>query len=395
MIKLLKNVKIYSPDPLAETEILLIGDKIGAIGTNLEPVVPGVNVEIIDCEGKVALPGFIDSHVHLLGGGGEGGYHTRTPEATLTSLSAAGVTTVVGCLGTDGITRNMVSLLAKARGLQTEGLTTYIYTGSYHIPVTTITGSIMSDLLIVDKVIGVGEIAISDHRSSQPTFDEFARVVADVRVGGMLSGKAGIINVHLGDGVRKLEMIERLIKETEIPAYQFLPTHTNRNNELFEQAMKYALGGGFIDLTGIENPSFWEKEYGEVIVSKAIRHLFEAGVNRSNFTISSDAQGSLPLFNEDKEFIGLDVGNASCLLNNLRDCVQTEGVPIEFAFRALTSNPAAILKLPQKGQISVGRDADICLLDPEKLTIDTVIAMGKTLVKDGKPIVFGTFEKAN
>ena len=72
-----------------------------------------------------------------IGGGGEGGFSTRTPEATLSDLTTAGVTTVVGTLGTDGIARDMNALLAKARGLEEEGITTYIYTGSYRLPLRT------------------------------------------------------------------------------------------------------------------------------------------------------------------------------------------------------------------------------------------------------------------
>lgn len=194
----------------------------------------------IDGRGKAAVPGFIDCHFHILGGGGEGGFQNRTPEVTLSQLTTAGVTTVVGCLGTDGEGRDMVALISKARGLEAEGITTFVYEGSYRLPVKTVSNSLIRDFLTIDKVIGIGEIAISDHRSSQPSFEEFTRAVADARVGGMLSGKAGIINVHLGGGKRKLELIERTIAETEIPITQFLPTHANRTEELFEACLQFA-----------------------------------------------------------------------------------------------------------------------------------------------------------
>ena len=75
---------------------------------------------------------------------------------------------MVGCLGTDGVCRDLKALLAKARSLEEEGISTYIYSGSYEIPVNTITNSCKSDLMLIDKIIGIGEVAISDHRSSQP-----------------------------------------------------------------------------------------------------------------------------------------------------------------------------------------------------------------------------------
>ncbi len=393
MIKIIKNIKVYAPEYMGVQDVLLVNDKIAAVGNDIRAEFNApVEVIEIDGSGKILVPGFIDSHVHLLGGGGEGGFATRTPEATLTGLTTAGVTTVVGCLGTDGVARDMSALLAKARGLQEEGVTTYIYTGSYRIPVKTITGDIMKDIMSVDKIVGIGEIAVSDHRSSQPTFEEFCRAISEARVGGMLSGKAGIINIHLGDGKRKLELLQRAVDETEIPITQFLPTHINRNEELFKDCIEFAKRGGFVDFTGSEDPEFWEKQDGEVRFSKGLRRLLESGVSQDNFTLSSDAQGSLPIFNEKKEFVGIGVGKSTCLLKSIKDAVFTENLPLETVIRAVTSNPAKVLKLKNKGKIQRDMDADLCLLDESTLDIDTVIAKGRIMVQNKQPVVFGTFE---
>ena len=392
MIKLIKNAEVYAPDYLGKKDVLLIGDKIAAIDNNISLKLNGlVKVTEIDGEWKKLVPGFIDSHVHLLGGGGEGGYATRTPEATLSGLTTSGVTTVVGTLGTDGVTRDLISLLAKAKGLEEEGITAYIYAGSYRLPLKTITGEIMKDIMVIDKIIGIGEVAISDHRSSQPTFEEFLRAVSDARVAGMLSGKAGIINIHLGDGKRKIDMIRRAVDETEIPVTQFLPTHINRSPELFEECVLYAKDGGYVDFTGSEDPDFWEETDGEVRFSKGLKRLLDEGVNINNFTLSSDGQGSLPMFNEKKEFVGLGVGKSTCLIKAIKECVFKEEIPLEIAIRAITSNPAKILKLNKKGKIEVNMDADLCLLD-ENLDVDTVIAKGKIMVENKKAVVFGMFE---
>lgn len=87
-----------------------------------------------------------------------------------------GITTVVGLLGTDGIAREMTSLLAKVKGLKEKGITAYAYTGSYQIPVCTVTGNITKDIMLIEEIIGTGEVALSDHRSGQPSFDEFAKL---------------------------------------------------------------------------------------------------------------------------------------------------------------------------------------------------------------------------
>lgn len=391
MISIIKNAKVYAPEYLGVKDIVIAGDKIHSIGENLEiPNNDGLNINVIDGSGKILTPGFIDNHVHIIGGGGEGGFKTRTPEIKLTDITTAGVTTVVGCLGTDGIARNMMSLLAKARGLEEEGITAFIYTGSYQVPVTTITGDVTKDIMAIDKIIGVGEIAVSDHRSSQPTLDELKRLTAEARVAGILSGKAGVVNIHVGDGKDKIDCLFEIVKKTEIPFTQFIPTHMNRSEELFLQSMEYGIAGGYIDFTTSTDPSFWED--GEVKVSKALKRCYEAGVPDTNITLSSDGQGSLPMFNEKKEYIGLGVGKVTSLFEEVRDAVLVENLPLERVLKTITSNSAAALKLKNKGNIKAGLDADLVLLDEETLTVDTVIAKGKIMIENKEIKVFGTFE---
>lgn len=182
MIKLIKNAEVYAPQYLGRRDVLIAADKICKIGEVIEssPIIS----EEIDATGKILFPGFIDSHVHIAGGGGEIGFGSRTPEIMLSDIINAGVTTVIGILGTDGITRSTQNLLAKAKSLEEEGITSFINLGSYHIPIKTLTGSIEEDIVFIDKIIGVGEIAISDHRSSQPSFEEISRIVSQAKLGG-------------------------------------------------------------------------------------------------------------------------------------------------------------------------------------------------------------------
>ena len=394
MVTIIRNAKVYQPEYAGVKDILILGDRIAAVGEHLRADFGGsLEVQEINGEDMAAVPGFIDSHEHILGGGGEGGFHTRTPEASLGDLVRNGITTVVGCIGTDGVGRDMAALLAKAHALENEGITTYAYTGSYQVPVHTLTDSLMKDIMMLDKVIGVGEVAVSDHRSSQPTFEEFARIAADARVAGMLSGKAGIVNVHLGDSERRLDLIRRVIHDTEIPASQFLPTHVNRNEALFEECLDFATEGGTIDFTGNEDIDYWETICDEVRVCRGIRRLLERGISSDRFTISSDGQGSMPVFNAQGEYQGIGVGKASCLLKEVRECVQKEDIPLETAIKGITCNPASILKLDRKGRIKEGFDADICLLEEGTLKLNTVIAKWQVMVKDGEQKVFGTFER--
>ena len=376
-MKLIKNIDVYAPEPLGKKDVLILGDKIAKIEeAGGMPEIPFLLPEdVIDGSDRILTPGFIDCHVHVLGGGGEGGFANRTPEATVEGMTRFGVTTVVGCLGTDGIGRDMCALVAKTKGLNEQGMSAYCYTGSYQIPVRTLTDSVTKDIMMIQEIIGTGEIAISDHRSSQPTYEEFVRVVADTRLGGVLSGKAGVVNVHLGDSPRCMDLIERVVEETEIPASQILPTHVNRNEKLFCKAIEYALKGGNVDFTGNEDIDYWETVCDEVRVCSGIRRMMQAGVDPKHITISSDGQGSLPLYNEKGEFLGMGVGQSSCLLKEVKESVQKADIPLEIAISTITSNPARILELKGKGRIQEGYDADLCILSSE-LELMEVIAKG-------------------
>lgn len=154
-----------------------------------------------------------------------------------------GITTVVGMRGTDGTSRRQESLFAKIMALETEGLNAYMTTGSYEIPVDTFSGSVRKDIYMMEKVLGTGEIALSDRRSSQPMRAEVERVAADSYVAGLISGKRGFTHFHMGSGHRGLSMLMAIIEETEIPARQFIVTHVNRDRELFEQAKVFYADG--------------------------------------------------------------------------------------------------------------------------------------------------------
>jgi beta-aspartyl-dipeptidase (metallo-type) len=385
---LIRNAEVYAPAPVGRCDILLAGGRVIRVepGIRLDPAY----CDVVDASGCLALPGLVDSHVHMAGGGGEGGYATRTPELSISDAIRGGVTTVVGCLGTDGVTRSLAGLLAKARGLDEEGISTYIITGYYAVPVHTLTGSIERDLLFIDKVVGVGEIALSDHRSTQPTFDEFARLAAEARRGGILSGKAGVVNVHMGDGPRGLAYLRRVLAETEIPASQFVPTHINRNPSLFAEGIEYARAGGLVDFTTSTVPAYLAE--GEVKCSVGLRRMLEAGVPVTQVTFTSDGQGSLPSFDAQGRTVGLGVGRVTSLFGEVRDAVRDEGVPLETALQVITSNPARIFKLKGKGSLAAGGDADLLLVTPGDLSILGVIAKGRWLMKDGEPLAKGTFE---
>ncbi len=269
-------------------------------------------------------------------------------------------------------------------------LTTYLYTGSYEVPVKTITGNIKEDIMLIDKIIGVGEIALSDHRSSQPTYEEFVRLSSHARVAGILSGKAGIVHIHLGDGKRKMDYLNKIIEDTEIPITQFVPTHINRSIELFNEAINFGKKGGYLDLTTSSDPDFLEKD--EVKASKGLKLLLDEGISIYQITFSSDGEGSLPIFDEKRQIIGLGIGSVKSLYREVKDAILKDKVPVEDAIRTITSNVAKVLKLNDKGSIVKSKDADLVMVDSD-LNITNVFYNGKEVFNQGTLLSKGTFEK--
>jgi len=374
LLTLIKNAKVYSPKFLGQKDILIGGEKIIEIADSIE-LNSNLKVEIIDAENYALVPGFIDSHVHIIGGGGEGGYNTRTPEISFSKIVNSGITTLVGVLGTDNATRSMQNLIAKAKALKQEGISCYAYTGSYHLPIKTFSGSIVDDLVFIEEIIGVGEVAISDHRGSQPTMEELIRLTSQARVGGILSKKAGIVNIHVGRGDKFIQILLDVVENSELPITQFLPTHMNKGEKALKSCKNFIELGGRVDFT---TSSSKKKGKGDPSKpSKALRLLLEEGVNIENISFSSDGQGSLPQFDDKGNYLGLTVADVGTLFEEVKDCVMQENIPLEEALTVITVNPSNFLKLENKGQIKENFDADIVFLDRNNLEIKKVMAKGK------------------
>ncbi|MGM0858294.1 MAG: beta-aspartyl-peptidase [Pseudomonadota bacterium] len=369
LLTLLRVGSIYAPEPLETNDILIADGRIAALGRDLE-IPAGWPVRVVEARHLTAVPAFIDQHVHVTGGGGEGGYGTRCPEISAHEIAAMGIGTVVGVLGTDSISRSPADLLAKVRGLRAEGIAAYMYTGAYRIPPPTLTGDIQRDLAWIPEVIGLGEIAISDHRSSQPRQDEIERLVSDTRVGAMLAGKRGICHFHLGDGKRGLEPLRRLLSETEIPADQVIPTHVNRHPALLEEAADFALAfNASVDVTAFEDAGDGLSGFD------AVARLLQRGVPPELITLSSDCNGSLPEFDANGAYLGMKVARNTTLIADWQRLVREEVLPLETALGLISGSVARVLGLhASKGRLAIGFDADVTLLDSELQPQQTFVA---------------------
>lgn len=376
MLTLLKNADIYAPNHLGLLDMLICGEKVMRIGEKLEAP---PYAETVELNGAAVIPGYIDLHVHITGGGGEQGPSSRVPEISLTHLSLNGVTTCLGLLGTDGVTRSLEGLLAKCLALNEEGVTCLMLTGSYGFPPVTLTGDVERDIVLIEKCVGV-KVAHADHRSSNPQPLDLITLGTKARRGGMLAGKAGIVIAHTGEGNQMLSRLFTAMAQSDIPAKTIIPTHMGRSEALILDGVKYTKMGGFIDFTA--SKTAWQN----------IAFALEQGAEKDRVTVSSDAFGSHPRFDASGNCVGLSYTSPRVLHDTFLDLL-SRGVGFEDALCLFTKNPAAALSLPHKGCIKEGADADLIVLD-EGREIDTVFARGRMLVQKGQPLVFGRFEGA-
>ena len=383
---LIRNAEVYAPESLGRRDLLLGGGKVLWIGTDAPDLPAAFGAQVLDLSGRRLLPGLIDGHVHVTGGGGEAGFASRVPAPTLSRYTRSGVTTVVGLLGTDDVARGTRELVAHVNALREEGLSAWGYAGGYHLPPATLTGSVRADLVFIDCLIGVGELAISDHRSSQPTLDELLRIASEAHVAGLMTGKAGIVHLHLGDGSRGLDLVRRALDQSELPPRVFNPTHVNRRKALFEEAIALARRGCSIDITAFpvdEGEDAWS-------AADALVRYLDSGAPRDRVTVSSDAGGCLPCFDAQGRVCSMDVGHSGALVDTLRELL-ARGIALQDALPAFTSNVAGLLRLPGKGRIAVGADADLVALDASGAVTD-VFAGGRPHLRDGAVLRRGTFE---
>lgn len=391
MLVIKHGTAVFAPEALGKIDLLIGGGKILAAEPGIDPArLPG-HVETIDASGCVIVPGFIDGHQHFTGGGGEGGFQTRPPELQISTNFTHGVTTAVGLLGTDSLTRSVENLYAKTQAFNAEGMTAFMLTGAYWYPSPTITGSVARDLVFLQPVIGV-KLAMADSRGPHLEAKDLAELAANVQVAALVADKPGIITVHTGIKSEALDLIFEVIEKFEVRPSMFVPTHINRNDEkLSAQVLALAEKGCTVDATcNMDSPPADSPKMSAADFACMARDNGFLG----QVTFSSDAGGSLPIWNADRSRItGMGVGTPASLLCELERLVNRKGLPFEEALMPLTSTPARLYGLGgRKGALRVGADADILVLDPDEFAIRDVIAKGAVAVRDGKVEKKGYFE---
>lgn len=177
-------------------------------------------------------------------------------------------------------------------------------------------------------------------------------------------------------------MFEEIVNRG-FPIRHIRPTHCARDKYVFSKALEFAKRGGRIDITTGGSCCFESP-------ADAVEAAWDAGIEPSIMTMSSDGHGSVPRFNEKGEMVGLGVGGVACNLRDLKKLI-ARGHAVEKVLPLLTRNVARGLGMKGKGEVSAGNSADLCLFD-ENWELQDVYSKGVLMMKDKELLQKGTFE---
>ncbi len=365
MITLIKNADVYAPEHLGKKDILIANDKIEKVADSIR--VSGVECNRIDARGRKVSAGLIEKHAHVTGGGGEFGYESYATELQADDFLKVGTTTVVGLLGTDGVLKELTTLYAKVKALDTK-MTAWMLTGSYAFPPKTITGEVDKDIIMIDKVIGC-KLALSDDRGSFPTTEELARLISQCWRGGMTSRKAGLLHLHMGALSTGISQLFDIVKKYPRLLPHISITHCGRSEQLFNESCQWAKMGPNIDITTGGSSYLASRED---LVVKAL----ESGVSVDHITLSSDGGGGIRHIDPTTGEEWYGTATVDCNLKMLVNLVTKYGLKFEDVLKFLTTNVAREYGFTTKGQVAPGFDADLIIWN-DNFSINKVMAKGK------------------
>lgn len=448
---LLQNGRVVTADSDAVCDVLIDGETIAAIGRNL----PANGAEVIDCAGKMIVPGGIDPHVHLempfMGTFSSDTYETGTRAAL-----HGGTTTVIDFI----LQKQGKSLRAAFEEWSGRATGNAVGDYSFHMAVTDFNPSTKEEI----------KEMVAEGITSFKTFMAYkgALMIDDAQMVGLMQEvkkHGGLVTAHATNG----DMIDTLIAQHRAagkltPLYHYLSqpevteaeasgrfadianytgvnayiVHltcegalnqvrraTQRNQRvLVETCIQYLL----LDASLYEN----EAEGAKWVMSPPLREKKDqatlwAGLNQG--LVQVVGTDHCPFMWEQK-LMGKDdfskIPNGHPAIEHRMELLFSEGVnkgkitPQKFV-EVTSTNAAKIFGMfPRKGTISIGADADLVVFDPQRkhkisaethhmncnysgyegweLTgkIDTVLLRGKVAVDGGETKVkkgYGQFIK--
>ncbi|HSR11212.1 MAG TPA: dihydroorotase [Thermodesulfobacteriota bacterium] len=380
---LFKNARVV--DPASGTDdrldVLVEGGKISEIGRGIPP--SGEKAEVIDCAGKILVPGLIDMHCHLR----EPGFEYKEDIASGSRAGAAGGYTTLVCMANTNPVNDTRSVTEYIIREAREKASTRVY------PVGAVTKEMKGESLAeIGELKSAGVVALSDDGKPVMNSGLYRRALEYARGFGVpvishcedlsLSG-AGVMNegsVSTSLGLRGIPaaaeevMVLRDIKLCELTGAHLHVAHVSTAGSV--RAIREAKTRG-VRVTAETAPHYFtltdEAVRGydtNTKMSPPLRTAADVAAVAEGLrdgTLDAIATDHAPqtAIEKDVEFdyaangiIGLE----TALPLTLR-LVEAGSLTLAQALARLTVGPAGILGLEQ-GSLKKGADADLAVIDP-------------------------------
>ncbi|BDZ65471.1 amidohydrolase family protein [Agromyces mangrovi Wang et al. 2018] len=385
----LRGGSVLSPTGFVPADVWTAAGTILGVGPHAsgpEAVPPGAPDAIeLDCTGKLVTPGLVDGHLHIMGGGGGGGYASRIPELPVDAVLEAGITTCVAMPGVDPLTRPLEGLLALARAYRQQGVRAVAMTGGFIWPPRTLTGGIRSDVYLIPDLVGV-KVALGEHLATAPDAAELVSLLRELEWVGRMTGGAALLHAHLGMGDDPARDLEVALVESGVDRPIVQVTHANYTEQTLAAAIRLGGAGCRVDVNPLLRPG---RVAGALSPVEAVRRLLDAEVPLERLSLSTDGNASVPREIADGSYELYD--RHLDLLGTVR-ALESEGIlSLEEAFGLVTANPAEALQRGDLGLVRPGAAADLLVLDPETLAVETVLSDGVVRVRDGRAVAPSKF----
>jgi dihydropyrimidinase len=397
MSTLLKNGRVVTADSDSVCDLLIEGETIVAIGRNL----PANGAEVIDCTGKIIVPGGIDPHVHLempfMGTFSSDTYETGTRAAL-----HGGTTTVI-----DFILQKQGNSLRSAFE-EWSGRATGNAVGDYsfHMAVTDFNPSTKEEI----------KEMVAEGITSFKTFMAYkgALMIDDAQMVGLMQEvkkHGALVTAHATNG----DMIDTLIAQHRAagkltPLYHYLSqpevTEAEASGRFTDIANYTGVNSYIVHLTcegALNQVREATRRNQRVFVETCIQYLlldaslYEDEANGAKVVMSPPLrekkdqetlwaglnQGLVQVVGTDhcpfmweQKLMGKDdfskIPNGHPAIEHRMELLFSEGVnkgriSLNKFVEVTSTNAAKIFGMfPRKGTISIGADADLVIFDPEK-----------------------------
>lgn len=392
---LLKNATVVNSVGMQQTDVLIEGDKITRIAQGMEKL----GADIIDCDGKLVFPGFIDMHCHLR----EPGQTHKEDIRSGSRAALAGGFTTVCCMPNTTPPVDNAALVSYVKKRSAECNNAEV------LPVACITrGQHGKELTEFGKLKAAGAIAVSDDGLPVNSGAVMLNALKYARTFGLtllshsedksISG-SGVVNEGenaTASGLRGIPKAAEsaaiardvLLAEEAGASIHICHVSTAESVDIIRRAKKRG-----VKVTCETCPHYFAATDDEILsyntnakINPPLRGESDAeaiieGIKDGTIDVIATDHAPHHFDEKNKEFdyapfgtVGLETAFAVAYTR----LVLTDAIKLSDLCRLMSSAPADILGLSDRGRIEVGARADIAIVDPDdEYTVDTSLFKSK------------------